>query len=113
MSLPRMTDKEAALAQKLWQKGKTASEIAEVIGGKMTRNGVLGHAFRNRDKFPLRDPARGHRRKKPPANENKPVKQNTEEPIVIKTMKRRTSLEGKWVTLPYVSILDDGREASA
>jgi hypothetical protein len=103
-----MTDEESALAQQLWKKGKTASEIAQIIGGGMTRNFVLGHAFRNRDKFPMRDPSRGHRRIKPPANLNTlPKPKATEDDIVIKTMKRRTAIQGKWVTLPYVSILDD------
>jgi GcrA cell cycle regulator len=38
-------DREAAL-KRLWAEGKTGSQIAEVIGGGMTRNSVISKAHR-------------------------------------------------------------------
>ena len=39
------TDGKVAILKELWGKGKTASQIAEVIGG-MSRNAVIGKAHR-------------------------------------------------------------------
>lgn len=40
------TKDEAAKARQLWEKGKTASEIADVLGTGKTRNAVIGKLYR-------------------------------------------------------------------
>jgi len=39
------TDEKVAILKELWGKGKTASQIAEIIGG-ISRNAVIGKAHR-------------------------------------------------------------------
>lgn len=40
------TDERVMLLKKLWVEGKTAAEIAKLIGGGVTRNAVIGKAHR-------------------------------------------------------------------
>jgi GcrA cell cycle regulator len=40
------TDERVMLLKKLWIEGKTAAEIAKLIGGGVTRNAVIGKAHR-------------------------------------------------------------------
>jgi GcrA cell cycle regulator len=40
------TDERVALLKKLWGEGKSAAEIAKVLGGGLTRNAVIGKAHR-------------------------------------------------------------------
>lgn len=40
------TDERVALLKKLWGEGKTAKEIAHILGGGVTRNAVIGKAHR-------------------------------------------------------------------
>jgi GcrA cell cycle regulator len=40
------TEERIALLQKLWLQGQTASQIAEQLGGGVTRNAVIGKAHR-------------------------------------------------------------------
>jgi GcrA cell cycle regulator len=40
------TDERVALLKKLWGEGRTAAEIAKVLGGSFTRNAVIGKAHR-------------------------------------------------------------------
>ena len=44
-SIMSWTDEKVAILKELWGKGKTASQIAEVIGG-ISRNAVIGKAHR-------------------------------------------------------------------
>ena len=44
-SIMSWTDERISILKELWGKGKTASQIAEVIGG-MSRNAVIGKAHR-------------------------------------------------------------------
>ena len=39
------TDEKVAILKELWGKGKTANQIAEIIGG-ISRNAVIGKAHR-------------------------------------------------------------------
>lgn len=40
------TDERVALLKKLWGEGKSAAEIAKMLGGGLTRNAVIGKAHR-------------------------------------------------------------------
>ena len=40
------TDERVSMLKKLWVEGKTAAEIAKIIGGGVTRNAVIGKAHR-------------------------------------------------------------------
>lgn len=40
------TDERVALLKKMWGEGKSAAEIAKVLGGGLTRNAVIGKAHR-------------------------------------------------------------------
>ncbi|MES2729018.1 MAG: GcrA family cell cycle regulator [Pseudomonadota bacterium] len=40
------TDERVTLLRKLWVEGKTAKEIAQLLGGDVTRNAVIGKAHR-------------------------------------------------------------------
>lgn len=40
------TDERVTLLRKLWVEGKTAKEIAQLLGGGVTRNAVIGKAHR-------------------------------------------------------------------
>ncbi len=40
------TDERVTLLRKLWVEGKTAKEIAQILGGGVTRNAVIGKAHR-------------------------------------------------------------------
>lgn len=42
------TDEKVTLLKQLWGEGKTAAEIARVLGGGLTRNAVIGKAHRLR-----------------------------------------------------------------
>lgn len=46
------TEERVELAKKLWGEGKSASQIAGILGGGLTRNGVIGKL--NRLKMPTR-----------------------------------------------------------
>ncbi|WP_042118053.1 GcrA family cell cycle regulator [Rhizobium etli] len=50
------TEDKIVKAQKLWQEGFSARQIAELFGSK--KNTVINMAHRNRDRFPSRQDAR-------------------------------------------------------
>ncbi|MBX5022451.1 GcrA family cell cycle regulator [Rhizobium lentis] len=87
------TEDKIVKAQKLWQEGFSAREIAELFGSK--KNTVINMAHRNRDRFPSRDA-----RKPPPEAGEAPA------PIRHPDRVRRVTLSGAEVTMPRVPTID-------
>lgn len=71
------TDERVALLKKLWGEGKSAAEIAKVLGGGLTRNAVIGKA---------------HRLKL--SNRVSPIQQNNKKPVapVAKVIEEKKSV---------------------
>ncbi len=87
------TEDKIAEAQKFWQAGFSAREIAELFGSK--KNTVINKAHRNRDRFPSRQDGR------------KPLP-GVEAPAPIRHPDRvtRVTLSGAHVTMPRVPTID-------
>ena len=80
------TDERVALLKKLWVEGKSAAEIAKMLGGGLTRNAVIGKAHRL--KLSNRVSPIQQNNKKPPA----PIKTvEVKKPAAAKTIKNRGS----------------------
>ncbi|PDT12957.1 GcrA cell cycle regulator [Rhizobium sp. M1] len=86
------TEDKIVEAQRFWQAGYSAREIAELFGSK--KNTVINMAHRNRDRFPSRQPAL-----RPPDAE---VSAPTRHPDRV----TRVTLSGAHVTMPRVPTID-------
>ncbi|MDR9779309.1 GcrA family cell cycle regulator [Rhizobium redzepovicii] len=88
------TEDKIVKAQKLWQQGLSAREIANLFGSK--KNTVINMTHRNRDRFPARQVTR------PPPPETR------EAPAPIRHPDRvtRVTLSGAEVTMPRVPCID-------
>ena len=66
------TDEKVEKLRELWGKGKTASQIAEIIGG-ISRNAVIGKAFRLNLSAKIKTRSQNYKKD----NENSTLSQNT------------------------------------
>ncbi|ANL33186.1 MULTISPECIES: GcrA family cell cycle regulator [Rhizobium] len=87
------TEDKIAEAQKFWQAGFSAREIAELFGSK--KNTVINMAHRNRDRFPARQDAL-----RPPPGIAAAA------PIRHPDRVTRVTLSGAHVTMPRVPTID-------
>ena len=96
------TDDRVELLKKLWKKGYSASQIAEELGGNVTRNAVIGKAHRlglSSRPSPVKKSAEAAKKPKPaPAKaKKKPVeKPATEEEPEVVTILSLTERMCKW-----------------
>ncbi|WHO72499.1 GcrA family cell cycle regulator [Rhizobium sp. BT03] len=88
------TEDKIVKAQKLWQQGLSAREIANLFGSK--KNTVINMTHRNRDRFP----ARQDTRQSPPETREAPT------PIRHPDRVTRVTLSGAHVTMPRVPCID-------
>ncbi|PDT00091.1 GcrA cell cycle regulator [Rhizobium chutanense] len=88
------TEDKIVKAQKLWQEGLSAREIANLFGSK--KNTVINMAHRNRDRFPARQDARH-----PP-----PETREAKAPVRHPDRVTRVTLSGAHVTMPRVPSID-------
>ncbi|MBX4926013.1 GcrA family cell cycle regulator [Rhizobium binae] len=86
------TEDKIAEAEKFWQAGFSAREIAELFGSK--KNTVINMAHRNRDRFPSRQEAR------------RPPPDTSAVPIRHPDRVTRVTLSGAHVTMPRVPTID-------
>ncbi|EJC73841.1 GcrA cell cycle regulator [Rhizobium hidalgonense] len=88
------TEDKIVEAQKLWQAGRSAREIADLFGSK--KNTVINMAHRNRDRFPARQAIR------------QPLPETCQAPAPIRHPDRvtRVTLSGAEVTMPRVPCID-------
>ena len=93
MTITFWTEDKIVKAQKLWQQGLSAREIANLFGSK--KNTVINMAHRNRDRFPARQVTR-------------PPPETCEAPAPIRHPDRvtRVTLSGAEVTMPRVPCID-------
>lgn len=84
------TDERVSLLKQLWGEGKTAAEIAKVLGDGITRNAVIGKAHRLKLSSRLS-----------PIQQNAPKKQKPENilPRIVKPMVKAPEFKGKGVKL--------------
>ena len=83
------TDERVALLKQLWGEGKTAAEIAKVLGDGITRNAVIGKAHRLKLSSRLS-----------PIQQNAPKKTKTEiAPRLIKPQVKLPEFRGKGIKL--------------
>ncbi|MDK4736913.1 GcrA family cell cycle regulator [Rhizobium sp. CNPSo 3490] len=88
------TEDKIVKAQKLWQEGLSARQIAELFGSK--KNTVINMAHRNRDRFPPRQDPR----------KTLAVAGAAPAPISHPDRVRRVTLSGAEVTMPRVPTID-------
>lgn len=86
------TEDKIAEAQKFWQAGFSAREIAELFGSK--KNTVINMAHRNRDRFPSRQLAL------------RPADAEVSAPTRHPDRVTRVTLSGAHVTMPRVPTID-------
>jgi GcrA cell cycle regulator len=87
------TDERVSLLRKLWGEGKTAAEIAGVLGG-VTRNAVIGKAHRLKLSNRISPIQQNIKAAPRPSNEDKPVVTRIAKPAEIAAKKTPFKIRG-------------------